>query len=270
MERVKVAISILVLFVVATGPAFAGIGVTPTRQEIRLEPGEESQGSYVVYNGADKPVLVKVSCEDWFKLAKNRQINVTSWLEVEPKEFTLAGHERKEVTYRVKLPEEAVGELVAMIYFGAESTESSMIHTKFGVSLYVRAKGTDFVEGKITDLSIRQVLPDEPSGPYVQTIVTVTNDGNVHLRPRIRTVVNDKKGSTIADISFPYGWPVYPGHSYPYCGYAMKKELEPGKYIVTATVDYGDSKNILTKAIGFTVDRDGKVTKIKKRGGEKR
>ena len=89
--------------------------------------------------------------------------------------------------------------------------------------------------------------------------VVVENIGNVHLRPKGKIVIEDRKGKEIKELELTYGWPVYPGKYRAYFGDWKGASLKSGKYKAIATVDYGDTENILKKTVSFEVDKKGNI-----------
>ncbi len=236
---------------------FAGITVEPVRQEIKVSPGKKAQGSYFVYNVGKEPAHITVAPRDWFVLKENKGISADSWLRIMPQELDLEPGERKEVKYEVAVPTEAVGELVAMISFVPQAEEESMINVVFSVSLYVMIEGTEILKGEISKVDIRR--GKEEGSSDLRFGVLVENRGNVHLRPKGKIVIEDRKGKKIKEVELTYGWPVYPGKNRGYFADWKGASLKSGKYKAIATVDYGDPENILKKTVSFKVDKKDNI-----------
>lgn len=255
IELVGVLISIFCLL--SINSLFAGIAVEPVRQEIKVASGGEVQGSYFVYNVGKEPTHITVAPRDWFVLEENKGLKIDSWLRITPQELDLEPGERKEVKYEVAVPAGAIGELVAMISFIPRAEEESTINVVFSVSLYVMIEGTEILKGEISKVDIRRWEREGSSD--LRLAVLVENRGNVHLRPKGKIVVEDRKGNEIKEIELTYGWPVYPGREHAYFGDWQGARLKSGEYKAIATVDYGDPENILTKGISFKVDKKGNI-----------
>jgi len=252
----------ITLCLLSVNSLFGGITVEPVRQEIKVSPGKEAQGSYFVYNVGKEPTHVTVAPRDWFVLKENRGINADSWLKISPRELDLEPGERKEVKYEVAVPTRAIGELVAMISFVPRAEEESMINVVFSVSLYVMIEGTEILKGEISKVDIRRWKKEGSSD--LRLAVLVENRGNVHLRPKGKIVIEDRKGKEIKEVELTYGWPVYPGKNRAYFGDWKGVSLKSGKYKATATIDYGDPENILKKTVSFKVDKKGNIEMGKK------
>lgn len=247
----------ITLCILSVNSLFGGITVDPVRQEIKVSPGNEAQGSYFVYNVGKEPTHVTVAARDWFVLKENRGINVDSWLNITPQELDLEPGERKEIKYEVVVPARAIGELVAMISFVPRAEEESMINVVFSVSLYVMIEGTEILKGEISKVDIRKW--EREGSSELRFGVVVENRGNVHLRPKGKIVIEDRKGKQIKELELTYGWPVYPGKNRAYFGDWKVASLKSGKYKAMATVNYGDPENILKKTVSFEVDKNGNI-----------
>jgi hypothetical protein len=247
----------ITLCLLSVSSLFGGITVEPVRQEIKVSPGNEAQGSYFVYNVGKGPTHITVAPRDWFVLKENKGINADSWLRITPQELDLEPGERKEVKYEVAVPTRAIGELVAMISFVPQAEEESMINVVFSVSLYVMIEGTEILKGEVSKVDIRRWEKEGSSD--LRFGVLVKNKGNVHLRPKGKIVIEERKGKEIKEVELTYGWPVYPGKNRAYFADWKGASLKSGKYKATATVDYGDPGNILKKTVSFRVDKKGNI-----------
>jgi len=252
----------ITLCLLSVNSLLAGVTVEPVRQEIKVSPGEKAQGSYFVYNVGKERTRVNVASHDWFVLRENKGISADSWLKITPQELDLEPGERKEIKYNVAVPTRALGELVAMISFVPQAEEESAINVVFSVSLYVMIEGTEILKGEISKVDIRRWEKDGSSD--LRLAVLVENRGNVHLRPKGKVLIEERKGKEIREVELNYGWPVYPGKNRAYFGDWKGASLKSGKYEATATVDYGDPENILKKTVSFEVDKKGNIEIDKK------
>jgi len=247
----------ITLCLLSVNSLLAGITVEPVRQEIKVSAGKEAQGSYFVYNVGKEPTRVTVAPRDWFVLEENKGIKIDSWLRITPQEVDLEPGEKREVKYEVAVPTRAIGELVAMVSFVPQAEEESAINVVFSVSLYVMIEGTEILKGEISKVDIRRWEKEGSSD--LRLAVLVENRGNVHLRPKGKIVIEDRKSKEIKEVELTYGWPVYPGKNRAYFGDWKGASLKSGKYKAIATVDYGDTENILKKTVSFEVDKKGNI-----------
>jgi len=243
---------------------YAGIGVEPTVTELSLSPGKRKSGSFMVLNDEDKVIKVKVELEDW---PRGREtIDVGSWLEVEPREFELGSGEVKKVKYKIRVPEEAKGELAAMVFFGslAPAGGGVGIRTRFGVSVYVAIKGTEVVEANIEKLDVAKYSGEDSDNYGINFGVTVGNVGNVHIRPKGKVVIEDKEGSRIKEVDIFYGLPVSPQGKRTFAAIWKRGVLPPGEYKGKATITYGDLYGLRDKISSyetlFSVNEQGEIS----------
>lgn len=266
MKNLILSLILLFSFVLAP-PAFA-IGTDKVVEEIEGKPGEVLTGSYRVFNTKDHKTHIDVDFKDWFVLPENKKegIEASKWLKLEPMSFDLEPSESREVKYEVCVPEKAVGELVAMIYFAGPGAPGSNMNIRFGVSLYVAIAGTEKIAAEIGNFIMKKpIMPKNYKTPFNCAMVTIKNKGNVHIRPTIKVVVKDMKGNEVQKIGFKYGWPVYPGGEYTYQGDWYVEKIPQGIYQAEVKVSVDKIKDVLRKKIFFDVDKDGNI-EIKKIG----
>jgi len=264
MLRRNFYLLVALLFLYFSSVLYAGIGVNPTVTELSLTPGKRKGGTFTVTNDGDKTISVKVEVEDWQK--RGAVVGDTSWLEVKPLEFELDPGEVREVKYKIEVPEEAKGELVAMVFFGsiAPAGGGVGIQTRFGVSIYVVIKGTEVVDADIERLDVVK-YGDEGSDNYgINFGVTVENRGNVHIRPKGKVTVEDKEGNRIKELDVFYGFPVFPEGKRTFPAIWKGEMLPPGEYKAKATVSYGELYGVKDKVCSyetlFSVNENGKIS----------
>jgi len=243
--------------VLSSSPLFAGIGVEPTVIEISVSPGEKAKGVFTVVNDGNESIQVVVQPENW--LRKKEAMDVGSWLEVKPEEFQLGPKGTGKVKYKVRVPEDAQGELMSMVFFAttAPAGKALNIRTRFGVALYVMVKGTEVLGGEVSELKVKK------DGGKIHFMAFVENRGNVHFRPRGKVVIEDGEGKKLDEVEIQYGWPVFPGDKHLYDGYWEPEEILPGRYRAIAIFNYGDIYSELDrkfeKDISFEVTDKGEI-----------
>lgn len=263
------------LFIVLTGivpssSLIAGIGVDPTVMEISVSPGGKAKGVFTVVNDGDESVQVVVQPENWPR--RKKAIDITSWLKIKPEEFKLGAKGVRKVRYKVKVPKEAEGELMSMVFFAttAPAGRAVNIRTRFGVALYVTIKGTEVLEGEISDFKVKKVKSKEEKEKLYFTIL-VENRGNVHFRPRGKVIIEDGEGEKLDEVEVQYGWPVFPENRQLYRANWEPEEILPGTYKAIAIFNYGDIYSELDKQlekdISFEVTDKGEIvtTEVEKK-----
>ena len=261
----RIVKGVFVLFAIGL---IAGIAnafeVNPGRVEITMPAGERYIGSFIVTNPGAAPVTIGVSAEDWSASQYGREIakgdrSFLDWLRFMPQELELGPNQSGTVQYVVNIPKEARGEYIAMIYFGdAPDTSGGQIslRSRIGNALYVTIRGTEVVEGKITDISVSQ------EGP-LKIKTSVENMGNVHIRPKgsIKIIqrgllLNGKKRNAMKILFNEAGFPVLPLQTYLFEA-SLKKKMEPGRYSLELNMEFG--KGRFKQGLDFSIDENGKV-----------
>lgn len=243
---------------------YAGIGVKPTVTELSLSPGKRRAGTFTVLNDGDKAVKVKVELEDWRR--KEEGVEVDSWLKVKPLEFELGPGKTKKVKYKIEIPQEAEGELVAMVFFGSLAPAGGGVGIKmrFGVSIYVAIKGTEVVEANIEKLDAKNYGSESPENYGINFGVTIENMGNVHIRPKGRVTVEDEEGNRIKELEVFHGFPVFPQAKRTFPAIWKRGVLPPGEYKAKATISYGELYGLKNKISSyetlFSVNKQGEIT----------
>ncbi len=217
-----------------TGFSSSAYYTLPVRQEFELKAGDEKDIEYVFVNDAEKERVIEISAIEWRHYAWNREIKLEDWLAFTPKQLRVSPAEQKKLSFHVRVPETARGELVAMIYFcDADSTRQYKV--KFGVSAYVLVKNTIQRDFEIQNVIIRQVDEKDGKNIKLQIAVALFNRGNIHLRPALEAEIIAPGGNMKVILKF--GDPVFPGESVVYNGeLPLTRFLADGVYPVTLDV----------------------------------
>jgi len=243
--------------------AFAGIGVSPVVVETKARPGKTVTGTLIVLNTFSEKVLVEAQPENWAEYQKEsaEPAKVESWLDIRPKKFTIKPGKMKKIKYKVRMPENAKGEMMAMIFFASlnPGKQTLSIGTRFGVAFYAAVQGTESLEGNVLDTAVARSSQNGKTG--ITFLANLENTGNVHFRPRGKIVIADEKDNKIDELEVQYGWPLFPGKKHLYNAFWEKVKLEKGAYHADVVFNYGDiyqdvSKEI-KKSIYFEVNDAG-------------
>lgn len=260
----KLYFLVLLLFLHFSSTIYAGISVKPTVTEIRLSPGKRKVGTFTVANDGDNSLHIKVEPEDWMK--KEETVGVSSWLRVKPLEFELAGGDSRKVKYKIEVPQDAEGELVAMVFFGSITPAGGGlgIQTRFGVSIYVAIEGTEVVEANIEKLDATRYGGGSSDNYGINFGVTVANTGNVHIRPKGKISIENENGERVKDLDIFYGFPVFPQAKRTFPAIWRGGELPPGEYRAKVSINYGELYGLIDKICSydtvFSVEEGGQVS----------
>ena len=240
----------LIVIILHTGMALAGIGAQPTVSEIEVAPGTEKSGTIAVANSDTTPVAVKVETEDWLKLRTgSAPIELKEWLNIGDTELFLGPSETKNAVYSVKIPPDIKGELIAQIYFSGGSTGSGALNisSRFGVALYVGIEGTEVVDADIKNLRVEQSIVS----------FTIENLGNVHIRPSGGLLIKNSQGIITGEVTVPYTAVIFNGGSHDYAITVNPKLFTKGENSIEADLTTGKIYD-KTKSFGGTISFDNK------------
>lgn len=233
--------------VIAAKPSFA-FNITPSRGEIVVEAGGECTGEYSVTNQDDKSVKVKIFADNWV-IQKGR--DATKWLKVSPSEIVIPPKASRVVTYTVKAPKEAEGEYTSSIVF--RSLDATPVGdaidaiTQLRLAIYIVIKGTEVINGEISNLEVLNVDP-------LRVSIKIKNDSNVHIRPKGEMVIlKDNEPVNTLKLNTSEG-PIFPDAE----GEIGPREdmvLEPGDYKAAAKVELTPDI-VINKEVEFSVPQD--------------
>ncbi len=249
---------VLFTLILSAAAAHASVSVDPIRVELDGKPGQRIEGSYIVTNPENSPVLVSISSKKYFTLDENKKIAIEDWFEMPEREFRLEKHASKEIMYTITVPGKASGFLMLLNSFSAKKLDENgnvlheMINKVFSMPVYVRVKGTQDVRADIKEIRIGGA-PQE-----LRVMVSVSNTGNTYLRTTGEAEIL-RDGKTVGSITLKEGWPVFPGKTESYRGQHTGLDLEPGTYTMIIRV-HSDALGIhLEKKSRFSVTKKGDV-----------
>ncbi len=252
----------VILFLLLCAAAEAGIGVKPVVVEISTSPGGRITGKFTVGNTFNQEVKVNVQLEN---KAMKSGMDVKEWLRVTPEEFLIESGKVREVEYEVNLTTGICGELIARVFFASlnPGTRGMGIGTRFGVTVYAVAEGTEILDGKVGNVSVRRFSKEEKKGIHFRSVVK--NEGNVHFRPRGRVIISDNSGGKIGESEVLYGWPVFPGKKHDYIAFWEIDGLNKGEYQAQVVFNYGDLfkklNRTFSKTVNFEVSEQGEIVR---------
>lgn len=227
-----VIIFIFLLFLFLCNEISAGLRVDPVTIEVVVSKGAEKEGIIKVGNTDSKPINVRVSPEKFG--GGDRDVN--SWISFEPKEVLIKGFDEAQIKYKIKMPEDVVGEIRCMVFLVAnEAGENpSSVGIRFGIPVYAVSGGTEVVDAEVSDIFVNY----NTEKSFLSGSILVKNKGNAHIRPFVNINILGGQGSVVSTFSIPFGEPAQVGQDRPFM-YQQNVKLEPGKYKLSMSVDYG-------------------------------
>jgi hypothetical protein len=240
------------LFFLFANGLYAGIIVSPARNEIHIANNETYNNKYVVENDNEDTITLSVTCEEWHNSPENANVKVENWLSVPKKKLILKPHQKAEVSFSVN-SKNYTGSLSAMISFTYSAPKMTGINLMTSVPVYLTIKGTEKVDFEITELSLSNPKMYKEEG--IPASFRVRNNGNLPVR--VNGELTIKKGKNIVLKQFiSEQSPVYAGLDRIF----MEKFQAPkkGKYILNISLN---AFNISAeKSIQFRVNKYGEVS----------
>ncbi|MFC1546645.1 hypothetical protein ACFL4O_02890 [bacterium] len=250
---IKKSLYCLIFYFCLSSLIYSGVSVTPIRQEAVLSRGQVARGFFKLQTQGEFK-KIKVTARSWFTLEENKEIPPAQWLAFDNDEFNFEDNKDNIVMwYTVKVPTNAVGELMAMISFTAATKQESILTQVYSVPLYIFIKGTEIFDGSVTDVLIK-LKKDE-----TECQITSENNGNVHFRPYGKCSFYKNKNEHF-EIELKKGWPVYPGKSRMFLGRGAK--LSNGKWKVYVEMYYKEHELLYKKKHKVYV-KNNKIVKFK-------
>jgi len=253
---------ILTILFMATQGAYAqegniaSINVYPVTKTVTISKGEAEQGKFKVQNVSEAPQHISVSPRHWHMVDENMAIPLDSWLKIDPLEFDIGPGEEKEIAYDINVPQEAKGELAAMIAFRPERKPGQSVNVVFSVSLYVRVKE----EEKAANIYISNFkLWKFTDRKAIGVKMAFKNDGNIHLKPRTQVYIKNLFNKVLNTAPLKYGKPVYPGKVQSYSGAVYNFELKPGIYTAMIDTELASVAQRFRKNVYFLVGKNGEI-----------
>lgn len=244
-----------------------GLVMGPARFEVSLPPGEVAEGDYYVQNETDENVHITVEPVNMYTgSADPGKLSVKDWMEFDIYEFDLKPKEIKKLRLRIQVPKDVQGELAAQIFFTSDvlsqdNKPSGGIKARIGAVLYVAIKGTEIIEAEIKNIYISKESTEGKNRLKIE--IDVKNNGNAHIRPEGKIIIEDEGGKKIAELELLSGSTALPGEAKIYNALWENPELKEGSYKISVIVKYGKDLNIEKEATlvkTFNINKDGKVT----------
>lgn len=212
--------------------AFAGLSVDPVTLEIVAPKGEEKIGAFKIKNTGADAIKIRVSPEKW----GGSDIDINSWMVLQPIEFELLPEETKEVGYKIMPPIYSSGELKCMVFFVADviGQVKSAVGIRFGVPIYAIVGSTEKIDVKVSGVTVSYNYSEK----LIDGTILVANKSNIHVRPKIKIDIYNAKNKLITNFDLPYGQPAQAEQVRSFT-FQQPLVLNAGKYKMNVQLDYG-------------------------------
>ncbi|MBC7320389.1 hypothetical protein H5T89_07065 [bacterium] len=249
-------------FSVTTGEAKLGtlaegkgidVVAEPSLQEITAPPGSFRSSVITIQNMTEKPVDVKVNAKP-VALGSDGEISDTEdtryscidWIKIDTNSFILKPKERHSVRVNVTPPRDikSGGRYANVSFEVSDPSSKEGLVTTLDTLYLVTIPGELKYSGEVQD--IRLVGVGESVFP--QFLALFRNTGNIHLKTNavltIKTKGTDKEKPKvlIEELPFSDGEVIVLPDGVRQFMLLYTQPLEPGEYIVTAKVNFGDKK----------------------------
>lgn len=228
------------------------IGVDPLRVSYQLQPGATLTEAAHVSNLGAAPVPMTATLNDWWLAPGGAPVFApagapaedayacSSWLRVNPVEFTVGPGQSATVRYTIQVPAHAPvqGCHAAILFTSAPVLRPTanggiLTRARLATILYITV-GHPRIAGHLADISL---APPATAGAAWRLRLSVANTGNTFFRASGTASLLAATGQTVA--SFPLGSQVVLPHTTRVLGFSLPAPPAPGNYQLRARVNFG-------------------------------
>ena len=226
--------------------AEAGVSISPDRHIVSLLPGEDTVVKYQIYNSGKGDIDITIEPKVWSGIK-----DAGAWLTLKSDKAYLKAGESSPMIVEISAPEDAVGEMVAMLFLCYKDTSESQLNIRNGVPLYLIVKGTEDYDFDIDNIEVTYVNTNDLND--LNVIIKIENTGNVHIVPDVKASIRSSEGKLLKNISLTKPNIVLRGKTHAYRLGWRNPFLRDGIYTITATLDYEDKIDKKSKEVQFKV-----------------
>lgn len=244
--------------------------VTPTIVELEVFPGEKKNFVLRVINASLEEQSFRVYLRDLilekdgnlgFPLPGSSRWSGASWIKIEPSEFILAPQHGTEIACKLYVPRGETGGRYAAIIVEPTQKPAPLrdriipkVHYRIATLILLTVHGGK-LEEKV-QISEIKVIPSEKG--KTEVMVSLRNEGNVHLRGEGKVIVKDANGRRWAEVTLEAGrGMILPQGERNFKG-VLEKSLPPGEYTVEAIMEYRRTnrqrKSLVRKQTSYVVE----------------
>ncbi len=255
------AFHIICLWLCFSGIAHGLVQCSFEDRLISLSPGESGQMEIALFNPDPEPVTVRAYLEDWERTPEGAQQfypagtlpgSAAKQVQLAESLVELGPQQEGKLRLQVEAAKDQRGTRTAMLFvesgrlpMPAKAADKQMQISvqailRYGIKLYVVARGTEEPGTKIIDCELKQ-----PKSGLIPVSVELSNFGNVHLSYQGRLEVRTVDGEAFETVNLaPFS--ILPGASRKVGG---EVRLPPaGKYLLLAVLDYGGQSLLAAEA----------------------
>ena len=272
-QRAVVAFAAVAMMIAALpAPGQIGLGLSPMRLEMRLQPGQQHSGTLMLANSSGTKLRVRTELLDFFldaadtpqfarDIAQEQAYSCRSWLTVNPMDIEMEGTQLP-IRYSIRVPEGTKeGSYHCAAGFNAllppaDNGQPMGIQTAVrAVTAFYVVVGQPEVKGELKGITLERAITGSGSAaaPW-NAVVLLENHGNMHFRPSGQLEILDASGRTIQTYPFTE-YPVLPFRQQRFV-FPLKGELPPAPYGLRARIDIGTG--VILEAVATVTEQAGK------------
>jgi hypothetical protein len=239
-------LAVMAIILLCINNAFADINIIPDRHIVSVPPGQQEVVMYHVNNTGDEDINIIIEPKSW-----SGPRSPYEWLDLESDNIYVNAGGATPLIVNVSVPDDATGEMVAMLFLCYKDSTESQLNIRNGVPLYLIAEGTETYDLEIKDIDVSYARKG-----YFHDLgftVKIKNTGNVHIVPDVRVIVQNQDGRTVKDLFLQRPNIVLRNIDHVYNLGWREPDLRDGIYKAIAVLDYEDRIAPRTKEILFQV-----------------
>lgn len=252
----------------------SGLSISPTRTELRIQPGESGEVEVSLRNVTRGEIIAKPFISDFEsddatgepKLiadTKNRSSASVAGFFSGLQDVALKPGENKTATYKVSIPANAApgGYYGAVTYRAVPADQANLDAGQVALTANVASLVLVEVPGDITEqiqLTSVKILKGDKAGSFFTgkpnlAAITVKNNGNSFSKPFGTVSLTNMGGKEIHSYELNNATPrgnILPKSSRTFSD-EVKNISKPGRYTLTANISHGTGGEVITKKVSF-------------------
>ncbi len=193
----------LLIMVFFTGNLQGTFKFGPSYTELSVHPGETMPGTIYLENTGNNDIALVCFVQDFKKSRVNEKISWKNWLNFKIKKIKIKANSEKIIKYKVTAPHNFGGEVSAKISFVEGHNSGTSINTKMSVAVYMISRKNSYLGADIT------AVQAECKKQEIRFDFTVTNTGNIHIRPEGNIYIYSLKNRLLKQIKIPKQYPLF-------------------------------------------------------------
>jgi hypothetical protein len=244
-----------------------GVTIVPPSFELYGNPGDSLTERIKVRNDSDAEMRYSLLVEDFKAVGEeggvglidddqsNSTYSLAKWVFPEPKSFTLAAGQEKEISFSINIPKNAepggkYGSILVKIGEEGKVQSGASVSSRVGSLILLRVSGNVKEEASVASFKTDKGYYEK--GP-ISFMLRVKNTGNNHIRPKGTIVVSNIFGQKVAQIDL-NGKNVLPGAIRKMDTEWKPKGMLANRYTATLVATYGQSSGqSLSSSVSFIV-----------------